>query len=144
MKTMLVTLITLFLSAALAIAQDDNLIAYGETVQGEITVTEYERHFTFEGRAGDIIRAVLTPQASSSGFGGWWYQPEILLLDENEDLLAELHSYESVVLIQQLEETGEYHIIATGWGGRKRGQCWQVRIVAGASANPVRWRSRRG
>ena len=75
-------------------------------------------HFTFEGRAGDIIRAVLTPQASSSGFGGWWYQPEILLLDENEDLLAELHSYESVVLIQQLEETGEYHIIATGWGGR--------------------------
>ena len=118
MKTMLVTLITLFLSAALAIAQDDNLIAYGEMLQGEITVTEYERHYTFEGRAGDIIRAVLTPQASSSGFGGWWYQPEILLLDENEDLLAELHSYESVVLIQQLEETGEYHIIATGWGGR--------------------------
>ena len=118
MKIILVTLMTLFFSAALAVAQDDNLIAYGEAVQGEITVTEYERHYIFEGRAGDIVRVMLAPQRSSHGFGGGWYHPAILLLDSNKKLVEELHSYDSVVLIQQLEESDEYHIIATGWNGR--------------------------
>ena len=46
------------------------------------------------------------------------HQPEVVLLDSNMNVILALHACESTVLIHKLEETGEYHLIATSWGGR--------------------------
>ena len=120
MKTILVrlaALITLVFCNALILAQDDNRIAYGELAEGEITIQQYETQYSFEANAGDIIRAVLAPKQSSFGWSDW-HKPELILLDSNLDVIVALHSHDSATVIQELEETGEYHLIATGWGGR--------------------------
>ena len=117
MKTLLITLVTMLFCSVLVQAQDDNVIAYGESVQGEISVQDYEALYSFEGNAGDIIRAVLTP---SNGTLGWssWYQPELILLDSEMTVIIALHAHEYAALIHVLQESGEFHLIATGWGGR--------------------------
>ncbi len=116
-KTIIVTLIGLFFCVMPTLAQEDAFIAYGATVQGEITVDDYEQVYRFEGNAGDLIRAALLPKRDSIGWSNW-YQPEILLLDSDLHVIVALHAHESAVLIQELTEIGVYHIIATGWGGR--------------------------
>lgn len=119
MKTIVVTLIGLFLCFMPTLAQEDSFIAYGETVQGKITVDEYERRYSFEGKAGDLIRADLLPEGD---FYNWssWHEPEILLLDSEMNVITALHAHESAVLIHELTETNVYHLIATGWGGRSK------------------------
>ena len=123
MKNILFALLTLFCCNALILAQENNRIAYGETVQGEITVRQYEAHYTFEGQAGDIIQASLNPRRSSSMSDlNWsnWYHPELILLDARLDVIVALHSYNTATVLQELPETGEYHLIVTGWGGRNK------------------------
>ena len=117
MKALLVSLVTFLFCIVLVQAQDDNVIAYGQTVHGEISVQDYETHYSFQGNGGDIIRAVLTP---SNGTFGWssWYQPEVILLDSEMNVILALHAHEYAALIHELQESGEYHLIATGWGGR--------------------------
>ncbi|MCY4538464.1 MAG: hypothetical protein OXE52_09585 [Chloroflexi bacterium] len=119
MKTMMVTLIGLFFCIMPTLAQEDSFIAYGETVQGEITVGEYEQLYGFKGTAGDLIRLALVPNLEYDAYN-WsnWRQPEILLLDRTMNVIVSLHAHESAVLIHELAETGIYHVIATGWGGR--------------------------
>ncbi|MCY4070423.1 MAG: hypothetical protein OXG60_03930 [Chloroflexi bacterium] len=117
MKSTILTLIGLLLCVMPTLAQEDSFIAYGATVQGEITVGEYEQLYGFNGAAGDLIRAALMPIQNSFGWSNW-YQPEILLLDSKMNVIAALHAHGSAVLIHELTEIGVYHLIATGWGGR--------------------------
>ena len=117
MKTIVLTIATCLLCSSLIQAQDENVIAYGETVRGEITLNEFESLYSFKGTAGDLIRAELSPHDSSLDWS-IWHQPEVVLLDSNMNVILALHAYESTVLIHKLEETGEYHLIATSWGGR--------------------------
>ncbi len=119
MKSMIATLIGCFFCIMPTLAQEDSFIAYGETVRGEITVSEYEQLYGFKGTAGDLIRLALMPNLEYDAFN-WsnWRQPEILLLDRTMNVIVSLHSHESAVLIHELTETGIYHVIATGWGGR--------------------------
>lgn len=119
MKTIVATLVVLMFCGALIRAQDETFIADGETVQSEITVRDYEVRYRFEGSAGDVIRVVLKPKGQNLTWSGW-YQPEILLLDSELNLIEALHSYDSSVLVHELESTGEYIIVATGWGGQTK------------------------
>ena len=109
MKTALVVLIALLMPGVLVMAQENNVIAYGEVIAGEITVQEFESKYSFEGNAGDIIRVVLTPKQATNGWSHW-YHPEILLLDGDSQVIAEIHSYESATLIYELPDTSEYHL----------------------------------
>ena len=117
MKTIVLTIAICLLCGSLIQAQDENVIAYGETVRGEITLNEFESLYSFKGTAGDLIRAELSPHDSSLDWS-IWHQPEVVLLDSSMNVILALHAYESTVLIHKLEETGEYHLIATSWGGR--------------------------
>ena len=117
MKTIVLTIATCLLCSSLIQAQDENVIAYGETVRGEITLNEFESLYSFKGTAGDLIRAELSPHDLSLDWS-IWHQPEVVLLDSSMNVILALHAYESTVLIHKLEETGDYHLIATSWGGR--------------------------
>ena len=107
--------------SALARAQDPSAIAYGDAVTGEISVRDYEALYRFEGEAGDIVKIVLKPV---NDYYGWssWYHPALLLLNADDDVIAELHAFDSAALIQALPATGMYQIIATGWNGRTKDQ----------------------
>ena len=117
MKMIVLTIATCLLCSSLIQAQDENVIAYGETARGEITLNEFESLYSFEGVAGDLVGAELTSRDSSFDWSAW-HQPEVILLDFNMNVILALRSYESTVLIQKLEKTRVYHLIATSWGGR--------------------------
>ena len=120
MKSLLMILIAMLLPGALTMAQAETMLALGETVSGEITIDDYEALYSFEGQAGQIIRALMTPQ--NPDFGGyhtsWWSYPALLLLDAQKRVIAELHTHESAALIHELPADGKYYLIATGWYGR--------------------------
>ena len=121
MSRLMLVLMIVFCGSALALAQDAGAIAYGDAVEGEISVKDYEAFFRFQGEAGDVVRVGMTPASEPFGWSHW-YHPALLLLNADGDVIAELHSYESAALIQVLPATGMYQIIATGWYGRSTDQ----------------------
>ena len=120
MKSLLIILIAVMLSGALTMAQADTMLALGETVTGEITIDKYEALYSFEGQAGQIIRAVMRPRNPPMGgySTGWWSHPALLLLDADKRVMAELHTHETAALIVEVPATSQYYLIATGWYGR--------------------------
>lgn len=121
MSRLMLILMMVFCWSALALAQDAGAIAYGDAVEGEISVKDYEAFFRFEGEAGDVVRVGMTPASEPFGWSHW-YHPALLLLNTDGDVIAELHSYDSAAMIQVLPATGMYQIIATGWYGRSTDQ----------------------
>ena len=78
MKMIVLTIATCLLCISLIQAQDENVIAYGETARGEITLNEFESLYSFEGVAGDLIRAELSrrmtyPLTGPSGTNRRWF-----------------------------------------------------------------------
>ncbi len=121
MSRLMLILVMVFCWSALALTQDAGAIAYGDIVEGEISVKHYEAFYRFEGEAGDVVRVGMTPASEPSGWSHW-YHPALLLLNSDGDVIAELHSYDSAAIIQVLPITDMYQIIATGWYGRTTDQ----------------------
>lgn len=133
MRRLLAILVMMFCWATLARADDVSAIAYGDAVEGEISVSDYEAFYRFAGEAGDVVKIVMKPASESHGWSHW-YHPALLLLNADGEVLAELHSYESAALIQVLPATGWYQIIATGWYGRTKDQVGEFELTLEALA----------
>lgn len=117
MKRILITLVmlTLLLPFALpAAAQAPQQIAYGDTVEGEITNLGFETLYTFEGTAGDIVSIELSA-ATTNSFDPYLYLTTIenQALAENDDASG-LDSR----IVSQLTADGTYQIVATRREGR--------------------------
>ena len=139
MNRLLLILMMAFCCSALVQADDGSAIAYGDAVEGEISVRDYEAFYRFEGGAGDVVKIGMTPAKESYGWSHW-YHPALLLLNEEGDVVAELHSYDSVAMIQVLPATGMYQIIATGWNGRSNDQvgAFELTLEELAELKPAR------
>lgn len=107
-------LLALFVLALPVMAQD-NVLAYGDSAEGEITSREFEVEYTFEGAADDIIVVELVPEDDFDGLD----QPSLILLSAENDVLTSVDaSIGTATLVYELPDDGEYVILATRQDGR--------------------------
>jgi tetratricopeptide (TPR) repeat protein len=93
---------------------NDDILEYGEQASGEITDDNFTTSYDFMARQGDLIdiQMVVTNDSSS-------LDPLLLLLNENEDILAENDDdssgtgKNSYIRAFEIPITGKYTIIAT-------------------------------
>jgi hypothetical protein len=86
LKRVLLLSLFLLVASGLAFAQDEgDMLAYGDTGNGEITNREYEIPFTFKGRADDVVVIEMNPVDTF----GTLTQPALILLDEDNDVVAD-------------------------------------------------------
>jgi len=108
--TTLIVLVALLVVALPTQAQGDATpIAYGETVQGEITNGSYEVFYTFTGTAGDIVVAELT---QGEPYGSL-YDPALILTDPAGSTLGMASDFNSATLAAILPEDGDYTLLVT-------------------------------
>lgn len=88
-------------------------LAYGQTVTGKITNDAFRLVYTFPGRQGDIIDAVLTRTDGT-------LDPTLILLGDQNDLIARDDDsgpgYSAIIQSQRLPREGVYFLIATRFG----------------------------
>lgn len=112
-----VTLIAVLLALALAgpaLAQGaETPIAYGDTVEGEITGAQYEVAYRFTGAAGDVVHVHLVSDES-----GELYEPSLILLDAENSLLTSVEGWYEAELLTALPADGDYILLASRTGGR--------------------------
>lgn len=114
-------------------AQDTPRIEYGDTVSGEITNREFEIPFDFEGSDGDIIIIEMQPVDLLGDLN----RPEILLLDEKGDIVADTsqsYSYRGALLALELPDDGLYTILASRADGRAGDSVGEFNLIL---TNPV-------
>lgn len=117
-RAMLLLMIGLLsLTLAPLFAQDDDMIAYGDTVSGEVTNANFEVPFRFEGAAGDVIVVEMT---DPEGILGEFSSPAILLLGTDGLLLGSVSTSFSgeVSLVARLPSDGVYTLLASRTDGR--------------------------
>lgn len=118
-RILLVTsLFSMLLLGALTVnAQDGGAIAYGDTVQGEISNTAFEVEYKFEGTEGDLIVAIM---ADVDGVLGDFEAPGIILLGPDNAIITSVEESftNQAILPAKLPSTGSYTLIATREGGR--------------------------
>lgn len=101
-------------------AQDDggstNVLAYGDTVTGEITNREFEQIYTFEGAADDFVTVTMTRTRDDADLDPYLYLTTL----ENDILAQSDDDYFSLnaLIIAKLPADGTYQIVATRNGGR--------------------------
>lgn len=111
---MLVVSVLALALAGTALAQDgDTLIAYGETVEGEVTDDQFEVPYVFTGAEGDIIHAQMVVDDS-----GEFYEPTLILLDADNSVVASHDGWYEATLLTPLPADGEYTLLASRFGGR--------------------------
>ena len=106
----MVTLIVLLLSVTPLLAQETEIgIAYGETVQGEITNQQFDVVYVFSGQADDIVMINLIRNETAN------FDPYLYLTTPQNDILARNDDFFSLNsrIIAQLPADGEYWIVAT-------------------------------
>ncbi|NLE52246.1 MAG: hypothetical protein GX613_12660 [Chloroflexi bacterium] len=110
-------LVAVALSLALAgtaFAQGDATpIAYGDTVEGEVTNAEFEVPYRFTGAAGDVVQVRMVVDDS-----GDFYEPTLILLDADNAVVASIEAWYEALLLVPLPADGEYTILASRFGGR--------------------------
>ena len=110
-------LVAVALSLALAgtaFAQGDATpIAYGDTVEGEVTNAEFEVPYRFTGAAGDVVQVRMVVDDS-----GDFYEPTLILLDADNAVVASIEAWYEALLLMPLPADGEYTILASRFGGR--------------------------
>ncbi len=95
--------------------QEENVIHYGETKNGELTNREFEQPWTLEGKAGDIIAF----SAICEGFSGY-----LFLQNSEAEILAEVDVFTAFdfganpFYVMKLPADDTYAIIVTRQGGR--------------------------
>jgi hypothetical protein len=113
MRTWIILLAVFML--ALPVMAQDNVLAYGDSAEGEITSREFEVEYTFEGAADDIIVVELVPEDDFEGLD----QPSLILLNADNDVLTSVDaSIGTATLVYELPDDGEYVILATRQDGR--------------------------
>lgn len=96
-------------------AQDSGRIAYGETVQGELSNQEFEIPYTFSGKAGDVIVIEMGEVDRSSDLN----YPAVILLDSDGAVVGAAEGLGgSVTFAGELPAEGAYTILATRRDGR--------------------------
>jgi hypothetical protein len=114
---MLVALIMISVVGVTA-AQDTVALTLGEAVEGEISSSEYEFPYTFDGSTGDtaLIQMWQAPDSSE------YLDSYIILQAPSGDIVAENSNdpanFSGSVIAAKLPEDGTYTIIATRDGGR--------------------------
>lgn len=100
--------------AGTALAQGDaTSIAYGDTVEGEVTNAQFEVPYRFTGAAGDVVQARMVVDDS-----GEFYEPSLILLNPDNSVLAAIDSWYEAILFAPLPADGEYTLLASRYGGR--------------------------
>lgn len=95
----------------------DTVIEYGQTVEGEITNSQFELTYAFSGTEGDVIVIEMLPVDTLGDLDN----PELLLLDSDNQIVtstAGSFSFGSATLIAELPHDGRFTIIATRRDGR--------------------------
>lgn len=105
-----IALLALFIPSAGA-QEGSGAIAYGETVSGEVSDQAFEVPFVFTGAANDVVVAQLQ---GADGFDN----PMLILLDAENNILANVRSYNQVTLAAALPTGGQFTILASRDGGR--------------------------
>lgn len=115
--TRMLALALIFLLPAFSAAGQASTIEYGQTITGEITNSRFEVEYTFSGSAGDVIVVQMSRTTTTGGLEN----PEIVLLDSQNELLASTarsFAYARAVLYAELPASGSYVILATRRDGR--------------------------
>lgn len=115
MKRLLVVVVLLvgLLSVGLVNAQD--AVAFGDVIEAEMTASDYEFEYTFEGAAGDVVIFDLQPV---DPFGD--LDEPVLVLTNEDGVVAstvDAFNYGEATLVAQLPADGEYTLLATRDGG---------------------------
>ncbi|NWF70654.1 MAG: pre-peptidase C-terminal domain-containing protein [Chloroflexi bacterium] len=107
----------------------DDLLEYGETVQGEINDDTFRVTYDFEGTEGDIVTITMIDVSEDNGL-----DPLLILLDEGGNELArnddasnsaEVGQFNSQIANFTLPATGTYTVVATRFseqGGNTAGE----------------------
>lgn len=112
--TMLVFLI-LIVPIAIVAQEAENLLTYGDVAESHIDNQNFERLYTFEGSAGDIIMITMTRPDPNDDL-----DPQLFLATEDNQLLIsndDTYSRDSRI-IYQLPDDGTYLIVASRLSGR--------------------------
>lgn len=112
---------------------DDSVIAYGDSVNGEISNRTFEEVFSFEGEAGDLV--VIAMDVLSGDFDAYLY-----LTTEDNEVVAQNDSigfYNNATIVASLPDTATYLIVATRYSGRS-GYGGGRYSLSLNEANPVR------
>ena len=110
-KTVVCALIFVTISSILA--QDENMLSYGESATGEITNRHFEVEYVFAAEEGDVVVVTMVPDDTSE-----FRTPGILLLNEDYDVVGEAFNSYSVTLFHDVTKSGSYYILATRNDGR--------------------------
>jgi len=94
---------------------EEQPIAYGQTLAGEITEEHPREYWTFEGTAGDVVTISMVGTGDLTDTYLELYGPDGTLLTEDDDsgegFFALIQEYE-------LPQSGAYRIVARAWGDR--------------------------
>jgi len=98
-------------------SKDSSTIAYGQTIEGEISVAGEKDTLTFTADAGDVVLIRMSDQDPDI------LDPHIELFDPDGNRIADDYStyYQADILDQALPSNGEYTIIASDWGSNEAG-----------------------
>lgn len=110
---MLAAIVLTLAMAGTVLAQGDTSIAYGETVEGEVTDSQFEVPYVFTGSEGDVIHARMVVDDS-----GEFYEPSLILLDADNSVVASYDGWYEATLLAALPADGEYTLLASRVGGR--------------------------
>lgn len=91
------------------------LLEYGASVSGEITNSDFEHLYYFEGTAGDVVVISLSQANEVDGL-----DPYLYLTTEDNELLAQNDDGGSLNarIVYRIQEDGIYQIVATRLGDR--------------------------
>lgn len=109
--------IILLLASSIFVQAQDNVLDYGDVATGELTNSEFEIEYTFTGKAGEIVVIEMIPEDILGDLDS----PVILLLGPNGRIYADTidaFSFGDATLVFELNENGDYTIIATRADGR--------------------------
>lgn len=110
--------IVLCIPLMVAQAQDSGPMAlvYGDETTGAITNRDFERLFTFEGEAGDVVMIHMIKTDINSDLDPYLYLTtlENSILSQSDDDFYSLNA----MIIAKLPATATYQIVATRPGGR--------------------------
>lgn len=107
--------VMLFAPMALAFAQDEGPLGYGDSIQGEITNRNFEIEYSFEGTVGEVVVIQMTPEDTRDGLT----RPSVILLDTEFEVLSTVTgNRDAATLVYMLPADGEYFILATRHDGR--------------------------
>jgi len=104
--------------AGVTTAQDTTALTLGEAVEGEITASEYEFPYSFEGSAGDTALIQMWQPLDADEYVDTY----LILEGPGGDIIVENSNdpanYSGSVIAARLPDDGTYTIIATRDGGR--------------------------